>query len=364
MNEDQRDASPARAASLEALRGMANPAKPGLDVLVEDSARARRVSPLDLGLARELSFGTTRQRLWLEHVLARFLEKPLPDSAREVKEILLLSLYQLLFLDRLPPHAVVDDAVRLARASHGGHRFTRLVNGVLRNACRVPREQLLPDDATPWAVRYSVPDWLAVEMAQSLPEEDCAAFFAASNEPAALCLRLRGLEAASLEAEARNQSGGAEYLFSRGRIVPDCLVVAGGGAVPERWPSFQSGHVTVEDEGAQVAALLAGWRQGGRILDLCASPGGKTSHLADICLPGTEIIATDVSEKKLQRLHNTLRRLNLLERIHTGLAEATMRELGQASCDLVLVDAPCSGFGTLRRHPEIRFRRTKDDMAR
>jgi 16S rRNA (cytosine967-C5)-methyltransferase len=200
---------------------------------------------------------------------------------------------------------------------------------------------------------------VAAEIEAALGEEETEAFFAASNGQAPLCLRGRGAGSKELGA----QEAGSDAKIRSGKLVSDCLVIEGRGVVPESMESFRAGRVTVEDEGAQAACLLAaGTRKARRVLDLCASPGGKAAHLADM-LPNASILACDVSEAKLARLRQTLDRLGLGARVEVRLAKDVLESADEESFDLVLVDAPCSGLGTLRRHPEIRYRRGTQDFT-
>jgi 16S rRNA (cytosine967-C5)-methyltransferase len=145
--------------------------------------------------------------------------------------------------------------------------------------------------------------------------------------------------------------------------VPECLVLEDGTANPAALAGFAEGLITAEDEGAQAAALLAGPDSDARlVLDLCAAPGGKTAHMADRLAPEARQIATDVSQKKLDRMQNTLERLGLTRRVNTGLAPEVLRDVEPETFDHVLVDAPCSGLGTLRRHPEARYRRSPESI--
>lgn len=334
-------------------------------VHVLEQARDRgEINALDAGLAQEIARGVSRQRRWLEHVLARYLHKPLPKQAAAVQDALLIGLYQALFLERIPSHTIVDETVKLVKSTRTETGYHGLANAIMRRVVREQRADLLPGENEPWLLRYSVPEWLASEAGQVFQNGNARDFFAASNESAPLNLRIvhrPGVPSPEVLAERlRGETvdlTGAVPEIGAGRFLKDCLVVQGRGVSPGHLPSFRQGLVTAEDEGAQIVGLLAGARPGMRILDLCASPGGKASHLADLAERRfARFVATDVDEEKLQRLRETLQRLDLAESIELKLESALDAPEFREAFDLVVVDAPCSSLGTLRRHPEVRWR--------
>lgn len=360
--------SPARALALEILVRVLRPEGPGIDGLLEEARAGGLYRPGDLALAREISMGVCRQRPWLEEVLGRYLRHPLPRGAHRVHEALLMGIYQAAFLDKIPPHTIVDETVRLVGSVRTEKAYRGLANAIMRRVVGEERDTLLPGEDVSWLVRHGVPGWLASEAGQVLPQSELEAFFAACGKQAPLNLRrvqrpstpeMEALEE-KLRGELVDQTGRVVEM-RRGRIFPDFLLIEAPGVAPDRLPSFQAGHLTAEDEGAALAGALAGARPGMRILDLCASPGGKTAQLADMAgRAPARFVATDVSEGKLARLRGTLARLDLLEVVETRLAD----DLDDSAFDLVLVDAPCSGLGTMRRHPEVRWRRTSGQFRR
>jgi 16S rRNA (cytosine967-C5)-methyltransferase len=349
--------SPARSLAFSALALAWDPKGPGISDYIEEEATKRRLDPRDRGLARELVLGVLRNRLWLEHELSKHLREPIQGKSARAHDALLLGAYQLLHLDRIPAHAAVSESVELLSGDAKAERFKPLVNAVLRRLAKQAA-----DEALPWAVRESIPQAVLDAVAGALPEEEVEAFAAASNRPAPLCLRvtrlgrmdrgfMRFIEQGILRVE------GEAVGFRRGALAgPDCLIVEQAGIHPVGISGFAEGFVTVEDEGAQVAALLAAAGAKGPVLDLCASPGGKTSHLADVLPADAPIMAADLNQAKLDRLEETLTRLKLSTRVEKSLSSKLMAGGHRGAFGTVLVDAPCSGLGTLRRHPEIRYR--------
>lgn len=365
-----RPVSPARRAAMEVLRRARDPHAPGADALCEEVARRLELEARDGALAREIAFGVLRRRRWLEHVLARFVERPFGDAAPHAHEAILAGLFQLLFLDRVPAHAVVHDTVELVAQSPDGKRLRGLANAVLRRISSQERTTLLPGEEDDWRLAHSIPPHCEALLEDVLPDEgERARFFAASNEPAPLCLRPSGAWkegtdafAARLESECLAAGAGAPR---RGSLMREAWLSDERRLNPTALPLFREGLATVEDEGAQAALLLAlGNVRPRRVLDLCASPGGKTAHLCDL-FPEAEIVACDVSDAKRARLRETLERLGHLHRVQIADARTFVSEdPAREAFDFVLVDAPCSGFGTLRRHPEVRYRRTAGDVGK
>ncbi len=357
--------SPARRIALEMLRGgQGQKQTTGLDRYLEEARRRGDINALDAGLAQELALGVSRRRLWLEHILNRYLDRPLPKQANKVHDSLLLGIYQWAFLDRIPAHTVVDETVKLVKSVRTETGYHKLTNAIMRKVVQEEKTNLQPNGETPWQLQFSVPDWLASEAGQVFRNGDLRAFFEASNEPAPLNLRVVERPGSpsipiiteKLRGEIIDQTNAVPQIES-GRFLNDCLVVRGRGVMPGHLPSFRNGQLTAEDEAGQIVGCLTGARKGMKILDLCASPGGKTAHILDMCerQPG-RLVATDIDEGKLDRLRDTLERLGLAQTVEAGLAEnVTEGEFGEYF-DLVLVDAPCSSLGTIRRHPEVRWR--------
>lgn len=362
-------ASPARRVALEMLKAAWRVKSPGMDAALEDARGT--LDPRDAALARELAYGVVRHRFWLETVLNDFLEMPLAEENRPLTDAFLLGIYQALYLDRIPAHTVVDETVKLVASTSPSEGHRRLANAIMRKITGGSRGDLLPTRATPFPMRESIPEWIVAEADLVLHKAELDAFFSASNQPAPLALRpvhrpgAPSLEELKLRLRGELLSAvGEEPTLTTGRLLDECLLLHGRAINPDLLPAFREGLVTAEDEGGQVVGWLASPEPGMRVLDLCASPGGKTAHLADLAERRTaHFLATDASEGKLIRLTQTLERLGLTDVVTTGLADPLRRsEELRETFDLVLVDAPCSGLGTLRRHPEIRWRRTPEDL--
>ena len=278
----------------------------------------------------------TALRHWGEAAaaVARFLDRPLPRKAGTTNLILNLAVAQLYWLDT-PAHAAIDTAVRLAKAHSGARHFVGLVNAVLRRLAEAPRPQ-------PSAI---LPAWLMARWTADYGAETAAAIAAASLGEAATDLTVR-----SDPAFWATRLGG--MLLPTGSI----RLAAGSGAV-DALPGYGEGAWWVQDAAAALPARLLGDVAGLDVIDLCAAPGGKTLQLA---AAGARVTAVDSSEARLERLRDNLRRTGLLAKIVA--ADALAYDPGRA-VDAVLLDAPCSGTGTIRRHPELPWIRTEEQFA-
>jgi 16S rRNA (cytosine967-C5)-methyltransferase len=324
---------------------------------------AGALAPRESGLATELVYGTLRRALALDAALSPHLRRPLAEVDPAARVALRLGAYQLLFLGT-PAHAAVGESVALARSVDHG-RAAGFVNAVLRALSRDPRLPAPPpleaDPARHVAAAEALPRWLAEEWVAFLGAGEALALARAMNAPAPLCLRspdrdglLSRARAAGLEAAptARSPDG---LLLSRGSVA-DLARAAGG--LP-----FQ-----VQDEGAQLATIFAAGELRGtraRVLDACAAPGGKAFHLAEGLGPGSEVVAVEVHPRKADALRREAARRGLgAVKVVEADAAGPLPGLEPGSFDAVLVDAPCAGLGTLRRHPELKLRRRPEDLPR
>jgi 16S rRNA (cytosine967-C5)-methyltransferase len=323
-----------------------------------DDALVSSISSLpapDQSLAKAIAYGTVRERRLLEWFASRLLQKPLKDEA-ELQALLLCGLYQLRSM-RVPAHAAVGETVGAAEKL-GKPWAKGLLNAVLR---RYQRERDALEAAAPIkaAERLSYPDWLADRLRSDWPEQ-WREVLAAGNEPGPLTLRvnrrridrdgyLRELAAAGLEALPIVAAEDAVHLVE---------------ALPvERIPGFIEGRVSVQDAAAQLAADLLLAQPGQRVLDACAAPGGKTAHLLER-VDDLDLLALDVDAQRLARVRENLDRLGLRAELRAADAADTAAWWDGRAFDRILLDAPCSGTGVIRRHPDIKWLRRESDIPR
>jgi 16S rRNA (cytosine967-C5)-methyltransferase len=353
--------SPARAAAWQALlrlRAGGGRFDDSLAALPELEALADR----DRALANELVVGTVKRRGSVDAVLGEFTKAPLSRTDPRVLEALRLAAFQLLFLDRVPAYAVVDDAV--AQVGGRGRKTQGFVNAVLRQVAAEGRTRLAAlgegDGVGAWSVRYSCPVWLVRLLRRELGDAAAAGFLAAAIAPPERCLRVNTLKTG--EAAARAALAAAGFAVQGVLGLPAALVYEGPPL--ERSQPFRDGLVTPQSRGSQVAGLVAATAPGGGdVLDLCAAPGTKTAQLA-AALPQARLTAVDVDEARLEAMRANLARLGA---DHVEAVAADALELPasfEAAFDSVLLDAPCSGLGTLASRADLRWRRREADVDR
>ncbi len=331
-----------RIAALDLLAAVLHRKQPLDDALVSLES-VRRLEGRDRAFARNLAATTLRRLGQIDHLIGRCLEKPLPRRAAGLKDILRLGAVQLLFLD-VADHAAVDTGVRLARERKFG-TFTKLTNAVLRRLGRDGKAWLDEQDEA----RLNTPGWLWESWSAAYGEDTCRAIAKAHLSEAPLDLTLKkegGAEAVDW----------AERLAAR-RLPTGTLRLAAKGAVTAL-PGFGEGAWWVQDMAAAMPARLLGNIRGQHVIDLCAAPGGKTLQLA---AAGARVTAVDRGRQRMKRLQENLDRMGL--KAETVIADAaTYRPAAPA--DAVLLDAPCSSTGTLRRHPDVARLKKPQDAAR
>jgi 16S rRNA (cytosine967-C5)-methyltransferase len=301
---------------------------------------AKDLDPRERGLAKRLAFGTVQRRGTLDWVIARHVDRRLDP---QVRAALQLGLYQLLFTD-VPQHAAVAESVELAKPSPGA----KLVNAVLRKVQRGGVE--LPSDDNPKgaAIRHSHPEWLTLLWWDWLGADETRALLAADNEPAELALRVNPLAHLDVDLPGRRED--------------DALVVDGPLDVLAH-PLYAAGAITPQSRASQRVARIVDPQPRERVLDLCAAPGGKTTHLAALMGDRGEVVAVERHPQRARALAAQAQRLHATSvRVHVGDAREVTPEALGGRFDRVLVDPPCSGLGTLRTHPDLRWRATPEGI--
>jgi len=322
-----------------------------------DRALARqenRVKTRDLGLLRELCYGTLRHEPRLTAILAQLLDKPLKDKDRDIQALLLCGLYQLDFT-RVPDHAAVAATVEATRALKK-HWAKNLSNALLRRFLR-EREPLL--QALDDAASSCHPRWLYDKIKAQWPAA-AGDILLANNEHPPMTLRVNTARVSReqyLKTLAKQGIGSSEGLLS-----PHAIYLSQAMDVSQL-PGFQDGMVSVQDEAAQLAAILLSPGPGERVLDVCAAPGGKTCHILELQEGLEELVAMDVERKRLDKVSENLARLGLVASLVCADGTAPPEQLSAASFDRILVDAPCSASGVIRRHPDVKQLRKTTDIA-
>jgi len=313
----------------------------------------------DVGLVTELVYGTIQRKNTLDHVISAFVKGGPKKLQNWVLNLLRMSIYQIHYLDRIPAHAAVNEAVEIAkRRGHKG--ISALVNGVLRNVLRQPQvwEELPGDPVKEVALTESHPEWLVKRWVKQYGAEEARAICQSNNRPPAPSVRVNRLKT---DRERLLQELQAEFPdATKSPLSPDGILLASGHAAGSRW--FQTGDCTIQDESSMLVAPALKARAGMRVLDACAAPGGKTTHIAEIMQNEGEIIACDVHPHKQELIKQTASRLgiSIIKTMVSNAADLPEKQLGMF--DRILLDAPCTGFGVIRRKPDLKWNKTAGDI--
>jgi len=331
--------APARALAARVLERVETDAA-FADLALEAEITRQRVGARDVGLATELVYGTLRWQRYLDWILAPHSRRPLDTLDARVRVLLRMTAYQIVFLTRVPAFAAVNDAVTLTRA--GARGAAEYTNAVLRAFTRRgarEREPAPPRDAL-----------------------DATALMRAMNERPPLTVRANTLRV-SREALAARLAAEDRVATRPTTWTPEGLVAERAAGAPGQWRAFVDGACAVQDESSMLVARLLEARPGETVIDACAAPGTKTTHLAQLMDNRGRIVALDPQPARLHRVSAAAARLgvSIVQTI-----EGTVQELVSSyapRADAVLVDAPCTNLGVLRRNPEVKWRRRPEDIA-
>ncbi len=308
-------------------------------------SRATGFAREERALATRNVYGTAAWQRRLDHTIAAYADRGLGEIDLDARIALRIGAYQLLLLDRVPDYAAVDSSVDLLTGA--ARRSSGFVNAVLRRIGREGEAALPRDPDTATAVSLSHPDWLLRLWRRELGDSAAEALMRANNEPAPTTLRALVAPDAALASLKADGHGATHARFAPDALECDVAVARSGVAVPQ-------------GEASQLVALLLGAARGERVLDACAAPGGKTAYLASIVGDSGEVTAVDPGRAAMRRIQALLRVCGVQARI---VSQRIQDFVGDRPYDAVIVDAPCSGLGTLREHPEIRWRRDEADLA-
>ncbi len=316
--------------------------------------------------ATELAYGTLRWRGRLDYLLEQVLDRSFDKLEPPVASLLRLGAYQLAFVDAVPAAVAVAESVRLAQAV-GLDRASGLINAVLRRLSeRIDQLELPALESDPLlhlVHALSIPDWLAARWLEEFGSEEAAKLAIASNRPPPRTVRTNRSQ---LHRDALLDELLLRFPDARPCVFASDGIVLGRKGDPARDPAFLAGYFTIQDEASQVVVELLDPQPGERVFESCAAPGAKSTAIAERVGAGGTVLATDRHERRLGLLARDARRLGL-GNIHTVVADATQplpESVAAPPFDRVLVDAPCSGLGTLRRNPDARWRVQPDSLNR
>jgi len=315
----------------------------------------------DRSLAAEIVYGVLRHRLFLDYVYQPLLKtRSYPPASIQI--ILRMGIYQLLFLDRVPPHAAVNESVQIISRLYS-RKESGFVNAILRKvAAQKIEDVVLPDKNKSFeqylSVKYSFPLWLVKKIISQCGKSDAEMFFSASNQPAALTMRVNTLKTSIADVANWIRDHHPEVDIETGKYCPEAINIK-RLTIKIDWLPLIQGWVYIQDEASQLIAYLAAPKPGLRVVDYCSAPGGKLTHIAAMVENNAELFALDASRERLKLVAENCQRLGI-KNVHIGdNTHRLLSELKQNPADIVLVDAPCSGLGILRRHPDLKWKKNE-----
>jgi 16S rRNA (cytosine967-C5)-methyltransferase len=356
----------ARQAALEILLGCQGKNTTLDRTLDTFSPGLSHLSQADRNLCHAIVFGVLRHQNYLDFIIRSFAKTPIDRMDLPVRFALRMALFQMRFLDRIPDFAAIDTSVELIKARNG-KKTAGFVNGVLRNAARKMHALVLPDENNALldhlSIVHSIPLWLARRWLNRYGSNQILDLCRTVNQIPPLTLRANTLKITRPDLADLLASSGCQVQFTP--LSPDGLIVTESSTRIEAISGFDKGLFAVQDEAAQLISLITDPRPGETILDACAGLGGKTLHLAQIIKDQGHITALDIDPDKLSRLSAETRRLDFhnIECRPMDLTKADATDFS-GYFDRVLLDAPCTGLGVLRRNPDAKWKRTLQDISR
>jgi 16S rRNA (cytosine967-C5)-methyltransferase len=363
MRTKRESVSPARSAAFDILSRVER--ENAYSSVLISALPETGLSREDRSLAQEIVLGVLRWRLLLDALIERYSERAINRFDAAVLIALRMGLYQLRKLSRVPQSAAVNESVKLVKRARVASAAP-LVNAVLRKAAartQEPASYGIADPIDVEAVELSHPQWMLERWSRAFGSDETTLLAVANNSAPAIAFRINPLRAPAETVLSVLSEEGVSFRESR---------VAAGAYLVEKGPSeviidaAQAGKIYVQDEASQLVSILLGVRRGDRVLDLCAAPGSKTSHIALLASDDVSIIACDLHQHRLANLRVVCERLGIrsIEAVTLDGTQPLPFVSGGDLFDRILVDAPCSGTGTLRGNPEIKWRLTQNDIVR
>lgn len=327
------------------------------NLLLHQTIEKYKIDVKDRGLLTEITYGTLQHKLTLDYYLEPFIKGKVDLW---VSWLLRLSLYQMEYLTRIPAHAAVNEAVEIAkRRGHKG--IASMVNGILRSILRqgVPTVEDIKNPVERLSVETSHPQWLVERWVESYGFDETAAMLHENNIPPVQTVRVNMTRATVEEVLASLEKEGVKAKQSD--MMPECIHLTNGTAA--RTKAFKEGLITIQDESSMMPANVLDPKPGMKVLDMCAAPGGKTTHMAERMENDGSILAMDLHPHKLDLIDENTARLGL-DIVQTAPVDGRKAAdfLAKESYDAVLVDAPCSGLGVMRRKPDIKYTKREEDL--
>lgn len=330
------------------------------NVALAQTLRQEKFSDLDRKFCTELVYGTIKAGASLDWKISKYLNRPLAKVDAKILAVLRVGMYQIFFLDRVPNSAAVNESVELSK-KFCGLGASKFVNGVLRSAVREPNKSDFPtgDDVQSLALRTFHPLWLVKLFIEEFGLDTTKKLLEFDNTDPPLCLRVNFLKTTREKILDALKNFGMQA--ETPTLAPEGIICRGHGAL-DKFQPLRAGFCQVQDESSMTAARLLNPKAGEFVIDACAAPGGKSTHMAELMQNRGQICAADIYETKLEHIKQNAERLGIkiIEPILTDARELGKKFPNQA--DKVLIDAPCSGLGVIRRKADLRWKKTLEEI--
>lgn len=329
------------------------------NLLLNTTIEKNKFSYVDANLLTELCYGTLQRKITLDYFIESFIKKQKRIDLW-VRQLLRLSVYQMVYLDKIPDHAIINEAVKIAK-KRGNKGISGFVNGVLRTIQRqgVPSTSLIKNPIEKLSIETSHPTWLVSRWIDQYGYEKTKAMCEENLQTAKQTARIN-LERTDLDGILEKLAS-EDFLVEQSSYVPVAIKAKKGNLVKSK--AFQEGYITIQDESSMLVAYAVDPKEGERILDACAAPGGKTTHMAERMKNKGEIVALDLHDHKVKLIIENATRLGLSNIRARQMDSRTVTDhFEKESFDRILIDAPCSGLGVLKRKPDIKYTKTEQDI--
>lgn len=319
------------------------------------------IEPKEENLIREIVYGVLENDLYINYIISKASKTPLKKIHPKILIILKMGIYQLLFMDRIPSRAAVNESVELAKI-HGHKGTVGFVNGILRNIDRNKNKFLEireKDKSNYISIKFSHPKWLVDRWINEFGDEFTEKLCRANNSYSKLNIRVNSLKTSKKELKNKLEKYG--FNISDGKYSDDILIIDNPVRLTET-EEYKLGYFIIQDESSALVGQIMDPKEGSTVLDLCSAPGGKSTHIGQLMKNKGRVLSMDFYEHKIKLIEENARRLGV-DIVETFVGDATkFNESLVNIADYVLVDAPCSGFGLIRRKPEIKWNRKEEDI--
>ncbi|WP_235304934.1 16S rRNA (cytosine(967)-C(5))-methyltransferase RsmB [Staphylococcus saprophyticus] len=338
-----------RALAFETIQDIIND-KAYSNIIINDVLSNNELNRADKGLYTELVYGTLKRKYTLDYLLKPFVQTKLKGW---VRQLLWMSIYQYVYLDKIPEHAIINEAVEIAKYKGGPHNGN-VVNGILRNIMRsdLPDFTEIKDDKKRIAIEYSLPKWLVDHWTTHFGIEKTETIAQSFLDKVTTTVRVN-LTRISVDDAIRRLTDD-DYIVEQDREIETCLHISGKSIIESRM--FKDGLISIQDKSSMFIGELMALKEGDQVLDACSAPGGKACHIAEILNGTGHVDATDIHEHKIDLIDFNIRKLRLS---NISAFEHDATEKYDKVYDKILVDAPCSGLGVLRHKPEIKYEQSQ-----